>query len=176
MLRHFDRQTAAIKNAEFGGVCFDVEETHHEAEMIPAMQAAFASCKEAGLRVMVTTSHSAPYRYDSNPRLVVDSWRENPNIDILSPQLYTSTREKSPDFTASSGVGWSSWRGARAQILPSLVDGSHYAASVSFFALQGITLGGYIQWKETRLDGNHSRKRRLGGNRSLDRSLRRIDA
>ena len=147
MLRDFASSTPAIMNAGFGGVCFDVERSHHESEMIPAMQVAFSSCKAAGLRVMVTTSHSAPVRYDTPPGAVVDSWVANPDIDILSPQLYTSGKETSPEFDTSGGVAWSRWSGARAVILPSLVDGSHYAAAVAFFSSQGISVGGYVQWR-----------------------------
>ena len=146
MLSGFASSIPAISGAGFNGVCFDVEESHDETQMIPAMEAAFASCRAAGLRVMVTTSHSAPVR-SSAPSAFVASWVANSNIDILSPQLYTSGKEKSPQFDTSGGVAWSSWRGARAVILPSLVDGSHYASTKAFFSSQGISIGGYVQWK-----------------------------
>ena len=146
MLRGFASSIPAIKGAGFNGVCFDVEESHDETQMIPAMEAAFASCKAAGLRVYVTTSHSAPVR-SSAPGALVASWVANSNIDILSPQLYTSGKEKSPQFDTTGGVAWSSWQGARAVILPSLVDGSHYASTKAFFRSQGISIGGYVQWK-----------------------------
>ena len=147
MLRDFASSIPAIMNAGFNGVCFDVERSHHESEMIPAMQAAFASCKTAGLRVMVTTSHSAPVVYDSPPGALVASWMASPHIDHLSPQLYTTGKETSAQFDTASGVAWSSWRGARAIILPSLVDGSHYASTKAFFSSEGISIGGYVQWK-----------------------------
>ena len=51
----------AIKDAGFQGVCFDIELTKGEADLVPAFERAFAACKQAGLLVMVTTSHSAPY-------------------------------------------------------------------------------------------------------------------
>tara|TARA_B100000787_G_C15957781_1_gene191819 strand:- start:333 stop:521 length:189 start_codon:yes stop_codon:yes gene_type:complete len=34
--------------------------TKGEADLVPAFERAFAACKQAGLLVMVTTSHSAP--------------------------------------------------------------------------------------------------------------------
>lgn len=147
MLSGFASSIPSITGAGFHGVCFDVEESHDESQMIPAMQAAFASCKAAGLRVMVTTSHSAPVRYSAPPGALVASWVANPNIDILSPQLYTSGKESSPQFDTSGGVPWSSWAGAHAVVLPSLVDGSHYASTQAFFSSQGIKIGGYMQWK-----------------------------
>ena len=147
MLSDFVSSIPAISGAGFNGVCFDVEETHDETQMILAMEAAFASCREAGLRVMVTTSHSAPVT-SSAPSAIVASWVANSNIDILSPQLYTTGKEESPMFDTSGGVAWSSWQGARAVILPSLVDGSHYASTKAFFSSQGISIGGYVQWKE----------------------------
>ena len=38
-------------SAGYGGVCFDVERTHDEAEMIPAMETAFSACRASGLKV-----------------------------------------------------------------------------------------------------------------------------
>ena len=146
MLSGFASSIPAITGAGFNGVCFDVEESHDESQMTPAMQTAFASCKAAGLRVMVTTSHSAPVR-SSSPGAVVASWVADSHIDILSPQLYTSGKEHSPQFDTSGGVAWSSWKGAHAVILPSLVDSSHYASTQAFFSSQGISIGGYMQWK-----------------------------
>ena len=143
MLNSFGSHTPSIRGAGFNGVCFDVEES--SAAMIPAMQHAFAACKAAGLRVLVTTSHSAPVR-GSSQGAIVASWVANTDIDILSPQLYTTGREHSPNFATSGGVPWSSWRGAHAVILPSLVDGSHYAATKAFFHSGGISIGGYLRW------------------------------
>ena len=143
MLNSFGSHTPSIRGAGFNGVCFDVEES--SAAMIPAMQHAFAACKAAGLRVLVTTSHSAPVR-GSSQGAIVASWVANTDIDILSPQLYTTGREHSPNFATSGGVPWSSWRGAHAVILPSLVDGSHYAATKAYFHNQGISTGGYLRW------------------------------
>ena len=108
---------------------------------------------------MVTTSHSAPLRYDAPPGSTVASWISSPNIDILSPQLYGPGTEKSPDFSTSGGVAWSQWAGARAPILPSVVDGSHYTATATFFGSQGISIGGYVQWKETSEAGRNSSRR-----------------
>ena len=112
------------------------------------VHSAFAVLRKNGLDVMITTSHSAPYEADSDEirRAFVKSWANSDNIGYLSPQLYTTGREHSPNFATSGGVPWSSWRGAHAVILPSLVDGSHYAATKAYFHNQGISTGGYLRW------------------------------
>ena len=56
----------ALKDAGFAGVCFDIEETEGEQELIDAFEATFAMLKKEGLEVMVTTSHSAPYEASSD--------------------------------------------------------------------------------------------------------------
>lgn len=54
---------AAIKCANYTGVVFDAEEVVGSAEaMVPAFASAFAACQAAELKVIVTTSHSAPYQ------------------------------------------------------------------------------------------------------------------
>ena len=55
-----------IKEAGFAGICFDIEETEGEQELIDAFEATFAMLKKEGLEVMVTTSHSAPYEASSD--------------------------------------------------------------------------------------------------------------
>ena len=66
--------------------------------MVPAFKASFAKVKAAGLNVIVTTSHSAPYDCDTPETAIalVVAWVQDPNIDILSPQLYTTGFETSP--------------------------------------------------------------------------------
>jgi len=90
----------AVKLAGFHGVCFDVELTKGEQDLVRAFNRAFAAIKKAGLLVMVTTSHSAPYAASSEKakELLVDSWVASDHIDIFSPQLYTSGSESSPEF------------------------------------------------------------------------------
>lgn len=136
-----------VKDAGFIGICFDIESTQGENKYIPAMEAAFAATKAAGLKVIVTTSHSAPIKSGA-PKQVVASWVASDNIDYLSPQLYSSGTEKQPQTVTSSGVSWDVWKGAKATIIPSIVDGTHWQATQNFFQNQGIPLGGYLQWAE----------------------------
>ena len=50
-----------VKAAGFQGLCFDIEMTKGEMELVREVEKVFALCKAHGLLVMVTTSHSAPY-------------------------------------------------------------------------------------------------------------------
>ena len=136
-----------VKDAGFIGICFDIESTQDENHYIPAMEAAFAAVKAKDLKVMVTTSHSAPIKSHAAAR-VVDAWIKSDNIDILSPQLYSTGKEKQVQTVASNGVSWDHWKGAKATIVPSIVDGSHWAKTLQFFQNQGIPVGGYLQWAE----------------------------
>ena len=90
----------AARDAGFHGVCFDVESTSGEEDLVVAFERAFAALKKAKMLVMVTTSHSAPYAASSEKAkdLIVKSWIKSKNIDIFSPQLYTTGTESSPDF------------------------------------------------------------------------------
>merc|ERR1711865_1279798 len=96
-LKRFTDEDGAetVKNAGFHGVCFDIELTTGEEDLVEAMEKTFRILKKAGLLVMVTTSHSAPYAASSDraKNLIVESWVQSNDIDIFSPQLYTSRSE-----------------------------------------------------------------------------------
>ena len=68
-----------IKEAGFAGICFDIEETEGEQELIDAFEATFAMLKKEGLEVMVTTSHSAPYEASSDEARNRTGPNPNPN-------------------------------------------------------------------------------------------------
>lgn len=147
---------AKVKGAGYEGVMFDVEEVYGSAaDMVPAFAKAFAAFKSQGMRVGVTTSHSAPY-YCYTPAdavTVVKAWVADPNVDILSPQLYTSGSERSPmfdetNFCKDSGCTWGLYVGGRAAFAPSIVTASQYSAVQSYFSARNITTAGYIQWAQ----------------------------
>lgn len=137
---------------------FDAEEVvGAAADVVPAFAAAFKACKAASLKVGVTISHSAPYQTDSPAVAValVRAWAADPNIDILSPQLYSSGQEPAPQFdeTASckdAGCTWDLYKGAKAAFAPSIVDGAQLAAVQAYFAAApySIQTVGYFQWKQ----------------------------
>ena len=104
-LKKFTEEDGAetVKNAGFHGVCFDIELTVGEEDLVDAFERTFAILKKAGLLVMVTTSHSAPYAASSDraKNLIVESWVRSNDIDIFSPQLYTSGSESTPELDAT---------------------------------------------------------------------------
>lgn len=156
-----DEGLEAVKEFGFQGLCFDVEMTREDdpAALVAAFDLAFAATKKAGLLVMVTTSHSAPYAAGSTATklALVDSWAKSETIDIFSPQLYTSGLEPEPELTLT-GCGtvksgractYERYAGLKAKFVPSLASASHYAAAKEYFASIGITTQGYIQWGDS---------------------------
>ena len=153
----------AIKDAGFAGVCFDVEEAHGSAEdLISAFERSFVALKQAGLRVMVTTSHSAPYETDSDETRValVDSWVRSDNIDYISPQLYSDGQETKPEYEAEDfnrNVDYKRYRNSKAKFVPSIASADQIDAVKAYFQLKGITVAGYVQWKQES-EGGDSKK------------------
>jgi len=140
-----------VKAAGFEGICFDVESTEGEHELVKALERAFAACKRAGLLVMVTTSHTAPYAAasDASKPMMVDSWVKSNDIDIFSPQLYTSGREGSPEYDetpCAAGCSYARLKKMKAKWVPSVANPSHYPAVRDFLAGMGIQTHGYLQW------------------------------
>ncbi|MGB0943477.1 MAG: LysM peptidoglycan-binding domain-containing protein [Marinomonas sp.] len=140
--------TDAINQGEFDsydGIAYDVEEGAPGLEN--DFQASFKAAKAKGFKVLVTVSHSAPYGI-TDASTLMDSFFEDENIDILSPQLYTTGEEAENDYDISQGVTWERYKTAKAAIVPSLVSSTYYPDAQTYFAQQGITLKGYIQWKQ----------------------------
>jgi chitinase len=146
-LKKFEENVGYIKDAGFAGVAFDIEHTEREGLYIPAMEEAFKACKKNHLKVLVTVSHSAPI-VSRSPGNIVDAWVKSDNIDYLSPQLYSTGKEKGPQFDISNRVQWQRWKGAKAAIIPSIVDATHWPKARDFFQNAGIPVKGYLQWAE----------------------------
>eukprot|EP00729_Bicosta_minor_P004956 gene4956-4683_t len=151
--------TNAIKAAGYGGVMFDAEEVIGDAaSVVGAFKAAFAACKSAGLKVGVTTSHSAPYATDTPEVAValVKAWAVDPNVDVLSPQLYSSGQESSPEFDETSackvaGCTWDLYKPFKGVFAPSIVDASQLSAVQTYFAGNNLSLNrAKCQRKEAR--------------------------
>ena len=147
--------------AGFDGICFDIELTLGEQDLVEAQERAFAACKKAGLLVMVTTSHSAPYAAGSEGSKIAltESWMNSDDIDIFSPQLYTSGMEGSPDFDLTpcreapsdeppekARCTYERLKGMKAKWVPSLCSEGHYQATKQFFEDMGIKTHGFVQW------------------------------
>ena len=134
----------AGKFAAYKGICYDIEEG--EAGLSALFQQSFAACKSMGLLVLVTISHSQPYGI-SDAVTLMQGVIADPNVDYLSPQLYSSGYEPSNDFSFI-GTPWTAYAASTARIVPSIVAASYYPDAVRYFAAQGVTLTGYIQWKQ----------------------------
>ena len=142
---------------QYSGVVFDVEIVQgSSAETIPLFAKAFEVCKGLGLTVVVTTSHSAPYMTDTPQDAVeiVKAWAADDNVDMLSPQLYSSGMEGSPEFAESNnckeaGCTWELYQNSKAKFVPSIVTYSHYPAVQEYFSSKyNITNHGFIQWAQ----------------------------
>ena len=161
------QEPKAIKDAGFAGVCFDIEETNGDRELILAFERAFAALRQAGLEVMVSTSHSAPYhaRTSSNearatPSLLeefrrvvafktslVESWVNSDDVGYISPQLFTMGSERSPDLQSTAGVGYEHYKHAKPRFMPSVVSAEQTEDVKQFFAAIGVRVDGVIQWQ-----------------------------
>jgi len=117
-----------------------------DAGLSSLFQQSFAACKSKGLLVFVTISHSQPYGI-SDAAALMKGIIADPNVDYLSPELYTTGNEASNDYT-NVGTFWYQYAASTARIVPSIIAASYYPDAVRYFAAQGVTLTGYVQWKQ----------------------------
>jgi hypothetical protein len=145
----------AIKEAGYSGIIFDVENVDGTFDSInPLFDQAFRAAKRADLTVIVTVSHSAPYKTKSllDGKKFVKSFAKSSNIDALSPQLYSTGTENQPDFDETfnckdKGCTWDLYKTSKPRFIPSIVDSSHYDKVKEFFSNKGIKCSGFLQWK-----------------------------
>jgi len=131
----------------YEGLALDVEEC--DSGLASSFTDVLATAKSVGMETMVTISHSAPYGCDDASTLMQAFFADR-NTDYLSPQMYTSGEEPTPDFDEAAGATFAQFAQARAAIIPSIVDGTHYQPVVQFFSGKGIQLSGYVQWAHAR--------------------------
>ena len=141
-LNAIDAAIQANKLSAYQGIAYDVEVG--DSGLAAAFQASFATAKAAGLKVVVTISHSCPFGIKDGVTLM-HSFLEDGNIDFLSPQLYTTGKEKQNDYDYA-GIKWTEFARAKAAVIPSIVTGAYYADAVTRFREWGVELKGYIQW------------------------------
>jgi len=129
---------------KYVGLVLDVEEC--DSGLSSLFKDALAAAKAKGMLTMVTISHSAPYGCTDAPTLMFTFFSDD-NTDYLSPQMYTRGTEHSPELTETRpGLLFDAYVLSKPAIVPSIVDGSHYAAVSDFFGAKGVTLSGYVQW------------------------------
>ena len=103
--------------------------------------------------MQVTTSHSAPYSAQTDEIRIgfVESWVNSDDIDVISPQLYTSGAEGTPEFEASSGtsgpVGYEHYMHVKARFVPSVSTADQVDTVKEFFAKKGVRVDGFVQWQ-----------------------------
>jgi hypothetical protein len=129
-----------IKQHGWDGLCFDVEMCAANVNFVPLFTDCFAKCKAAGLKVLVTTSHSLPYACQTGAGQgsdLVNAWINDVNIDYISPQLYSQGTVLEPsDLSIFEPVA--------NKLIPSIPYSSDWdkldTSSI------GITPAGYILW------------------------------
>ena len=87
----------AVKEAGFAGLCFDIELTVGDQDLVEAQERAFAACKRAGLLVMVTTSHSAPVRLRGVKPMRLRGARSH----VLAPAIRHHSTQQGPRLPRS---------------------------------------------------------------------------
>ncbi|KAG5181543.1 hypothetical protein JKP88DRAFT_141883, partial [Tribonema minus] len=143
LITKLDANLAVVKNAGYVGICYDIEEG--VTGLAPAFAASFANAKAAGLKVLVTISHSAPYGFP-DAAAVMSAVFASASVDYLSPQLYTTGAETANDWATSGGVAWTSYAGIAARVVPSVARAGLYASAQATFATYGVTTWGYVAW------------------------------
>jgi len=129
----------------YTGICFDIEEG--DSGLANDFAKAFQACKSAGFIIFITTSASAPYGVGDAATLM-RSFFPNPNIDYLSPQIYSGDPNKNA-YTTNAGVQFNEYAKARATIVPSIWHAGNYADAENVFKTRfGINVGGYVRWAQ----------------------------
>jgi hypothetical protein len=139
-ITELNSQLSTIGTTGYVGVCYDIEEG--DSGLASALTDSFAQAKAAGLKVLVTVSHSAPYGI-SDAGVVMAAIASSADVDYLSPQLYTSGDETANDYTGT----WTLFKTANAAIVATITTPRLYSSAQTYFSQQqGITLSGFIAW------------------------------
>ena len=164
-----DNACTMLSTSDWDGVMFDIEDlSGSSSELTEAFANAFAAVQSCGLSVSITTSHNAPFATD-DPQTAVDlvtQWLTDPNVDMISPQMYTSGNEDSPVLATTSTChsanppcDWSAYQGTSKKIVPSIVDSTHLAAVTQFFSDKGIdTQNSFVQWAQEQMQKKKTRQ------------------
>ena len=130
----------------YAGICYDIQQG--DAGLLSLFQSSFAAAKAKGLKVMVTVGGTQPSGISDGSTLMT-AFLASANIDIISPRLYTLGTEGANSYAVASGaIPWANFKTATALIAPAMVSKCYYADAVTYFAGQGVTISGYIQWTQ----------------------------
>jgi len=130
----------------YDGIVIDAEEyASGQSVTVQQWNDMFVAIKAEILVLIVTLSHFSPYGTPNGNELVAD-WLSNPNIDYLSPQLYTTGTEPQNDWEGFDQA----WVTASTPIAPSIVQESYYdqlgSNSVTAYLPNAK---GYLVWSNT---------------------------
>lgn len=134
----------------YSGILIDIE--YVKGNVGDAFLRLTKSLERASLGAAATTSHTGPFHCvdGCDGAELVRTMAADINLDVLSPQLYSTGNEESPDFAATwgcLGCTWDLFRDARPRIAPSIVHSSQYVETKRHFKEElNITISGYIQW------------------------------
>ena len=156
VLNDINNAIQAGKLAGYDGIAYDVE--GGDSGLSQAFTNSFKTAKENGFKVLVTVSHSAPYGITDADTLMKAFFADD-NIDILSPQLYSTGEEGSNEYATTSGTTttWADYATSKAAVVPSIIHSSWYndpespnnsTDAKAYFEEQGVELQGYIQWQQ----------------------------
>jgi len=130
-----------IKSLGYTGVVLDIEQSSEEIS-ISRWNELYSAIKNGNLILCVTTSHFKPYGISDANALVTD-WLQNPLIDYLSPQLYTSGNEQANSWAAFNVA----YKESKPKIIPSIVKSTYYATVPPTVTSHLPNAVGYIQWQ-----------------------------
>lgn len=139
---YINSKLSDIKSAGWDGICFDVEACQPNVSFVEAFKNCFAKCKQTGLIVFITMSHLVPYACKTGKGQgtdLVNAWIADPNIDYISPQLYSSGELLEPSRLTQFAT-------IRDKILPSIPRESDWNGLA---AKTGLACPGYIIWLQT---------------------------
>jgi hypothetical protein len=148
------------------GICYDIEKTEGDlADLKDAFKNVFQATVDAGLKAMITVSHSAPYqtkdkdgKKDASISVgLMKAFLADTNVSIISPQLYSSGKETEPEWAETDsckakGCTWKLYKDkahSNLVIAPSIVEHSQYSSVSDQCSTKfGKACGGFFQWKK----------------------------
>ncbi len=153
--------TTAITAGQFAGyqgIAYDIE--IGALGLTSVFQASFAAAQAQGFAVLVTVSHTEPYTMVdpfgpilmSDADIMMRAFFADSNINILSPQLYTSGSTAVESVTSGGIIAWADYATSVPSVVPSIPYASNYAEVQAFLEAYSVPVDGYIQWEQTTPD------------------------
>jgi hypothetical protein len=146
VIKNISGAVSAGSFAGYDGITFDIEEG--DSGLYRHLSRLFALAKANNFLVLVSVSHSAPVGILDAANLI-QRIIADPNVDYLSPQLYSTGDDVTNDYSETAGVQWSQYATSKAAIVPSIVNANLFEDAEAHFQSIGVHISGYIQWSQT---------------------------